>query len=187
MTHPCLAEAVSWQPIGKNIRIASHSSVPFTHTHLQQSLPVTGVKKGGKLSTPSSIESIKDSCLSTMTLIVIYLKREGMLVVLQRRLLVSRLWSMLWLAEASPKVVQNTVRSLHGAKKKLFAKVLPWPEEHAFFCFICTTVAAALHTVHAGFNNWSLRTLPRSYALSSCRSLLAPPPFPLLHLFALRT
>lgn len=60
-------------------------------------------------------------------------------------------------------------------KKKLFAKVLPWPEEHAFFCFICTTVAAALHTVHAGFNNWSLRTLPRSYALSSCRSLLPPP------------
>lgn len=73
---PFLAEAMFSAPIVKNIGIASCSS-PFPHTYLQQSLPMTGVKKGCKLSTPLSIKSIKDGCMSTVTLIAIYLKCEG--------------------------------------------------------------------------------------------------------------
>ena len=47
--------------------------VRFTHQPLQQqSLPMTEVKTGHGLSTPSTVKSIKDSCLSTMPLIVIY-------------------------------------------------------------------------------------------------------------------
>lgn len=96
-TYPSLAEPMLWQLLAYRYekKAASHSLVHITHTSLQQSLPMTGVKKGCGLSTPSTMESIKDSCLPTVTFIVIYLSERAiyvcMSVVFVRKLQVSAL------------------------------------------------------------------------------------------------